>query len=599
MPNFAVHQSVNWRLATLLVLAASVSVSRCHGQETADQRFQKLADETWAFTMQEDPLWATSTGEHKYNDRLPQLTIADEKRRAARKQNFLDRAHAIATDQLSAKARTDLRIYVRLLENELAEFRFHSYLIPISNRDGFHINFPEVHRQMPFDTVEQFEHYIARLGQFSRYASQHIEMMREGIKTGSVLPSIVLERYREPIEVHIVEDATTSLMYAPLREIPDSISPDDQRRLGKAAKKAILESVVPGYRDFLRFMENEYVPVARGSIAASALPEGREFYRHRVRKFTTLEITPEEVHALGHREVQRIRREMQEIIDRIEFAGDFPAFLNYLRTDARFYAKTPDDLLKEVALVLKRIDGQLPKLFGRLPRAPYGIRKIPEYIAPTTTTAYYMPASGDGREAGFYYVNTYNLKSRPLYEVEALSFHEAVPGHHLQISLQQEHEDLPLFRRHNGFTAFVEGWALYAERLGLEAGFYEDPYSDFGRLTYEIWRACRLVVDTGIHYLGWTRRQAIEFMKSHSALAEHNIRSEVDRYIAWPGQALAYKMGELKIRELRTFAEQELGNQFDVRAFHDAVLAGGSVPLDVLEDQIREFISQAKQDSTP
>lgn len=305
-------------------------------------------------------------------------------------------------------------------------------------------------------------------------------------------------------------------------------------------------------------------------------------------------MTPEEVHETGQREVQRIRTEMDEIIKRVGFAGDFAAFVEHLRKEPRFYAETPEQLMKETAFVLKKMDGQLPKLFKTLPRTPYGIREIPAYIAPKTTTAYYQQPTGDGTQAGFYYVNTYNLKSRALYEIEALSLHEAVPGHHLQLALQQELTDIPKFRRFSPITAFIEGWALYAERLGLEVGFYEDPYSDFGRLTYENWRACRLVVDTGIHYFGWTRKQAIDFMANNTGLSIHNIEAEVDRYISWPGQALAYKTGELKIRELRAKAEAELGSAFDIREFHEVVLGSGAIPLDVLSDNVEEYIAKTR-----
>jgi uncharacterized protein (DUF885 family) len=345
-------------------------------------------------------------------------------------------------------------------------------------------------------------------------------------------------------------------------------------------------------------MRDEYVPAARGSIAASALPHGREFYRHRVRQFTTLDLTPEQVHEVGQSEVARIRKEMDEAIRSVKFSGNFAEFVDYLRSDPRFYVDSPEQLLKEVALTLKKMDGQLPKLFKTLPRTPYGIREIPAYIAPSTTTAYYQPPPGDATLGGFYYVNTFNLKSRPLYEIEALSLHEAVPGHHLQIARQQELEDLPNFQRFAGFTAFVEGWGLYAERLGLETGFYRDPYSNFGRLSYEMWRACRLVVDTGMHYLGWTREQAIEFMAANTALTKLNIVNEVDRYIAWPGQALAYKTGELKFRELRRKAEERLGDRFDIREFHDVVLGSGAVPLTVLERIVDEYLDRADKEKT-
>jgi uncharacterized protein (DUF885 family) len=418
--------------------------------------------------------------------------------------------------------------------------------------------------------------------------------MREGIWRERTLPSIVLEGYRPVIESHIVSDPAQSLLFKPLRDFPPTVPAADRPRLVESARQAITESVVPGYRKFLKFMKDDYVPAGRTSIGASALPDGRDFYRHRVHRFTTLDVTPDEVHQIGLSEVQRIRDEMLQIIRRVKFDGDFAEFIEFLRTDSQFYATSPEALMKEVSVVLKKMDGRLPSLFKTLPRMPYGIRPVPDYIAPRTTTAYYQRPAGDGTRAGFYYVNTFDLKSRPLYEVEALSLHEAVPGHHLQIALQQELTDLPAFRRYTGFTAFIEGWGLYAERLGLEAGFYEDPYSDFGRLTYEMWRACRLVVDTGVHYFGWTREQAIDFMAQNTALSMHNIRSEVDRYIAWPGQALAYKMGELKIRELRDRAEERLGDRFDVREFHEVVLGSGGVPLDVLEANVDAYIERER-----
>jgi uncharacterized protein (DUF885 family) len=343
-------------------------------------------------------------------------------------------------------------------------------------------------------------------------------------------------------------------------------------------------------------MADEYLPAAREMIGASALPDGRAYYEHRVRRFTTLDITPEEVHKVGLAEVARIRAEMKTVIEDTGFNGSFGDFVTFLRTDPQFYVDDPDALMKEVALVLKKMDGQLPTLFKTLPRMPYGIKPVPDFIAPKTTTAYYNRPAGDGTRAGFYYVNCYDLASRPLYEIEALSLHEAVPGHHLQTAIQMELEDMPMFRRFNWVTAFGEGWALYSERLGLETGFYQDPYSDFGRLTYEMWRACRLVVDTGIHYLGWSRQRAIDFMAKNSALTLHNITTEVDRYIAWPGQAIGYKIGELKIRELRTRAESELGNSFDLREFHDVVLGSGSVPLDVLEANVAAWIEQRKRE---
>jgi uncharacterized protein (DUF885 family) len=532
-------------------------------------------------------------GDHRNNDSLGSVTVADEVRRAEFKQDLLERLEAIDRSELSASEQLNRDILARDLRDTLSEFEFKSYLLPISNRSGFHIEFPDLPTSMPLKTTSDYENYIARLGDFLRYAREHIVVMRTGIREGYTLPAVILEGFEDTPQAQLVDDPTKSLLYAPLIEFPATVPADQHERLRKAAAEAIATSVVPAYREFLKFMQNEYVPACRASVGASALPQGRDFYRYRVRKFTTLDdATPEAIHQRGLAEVKRIRAEMDEIIERVGFEGDFAAFVKHLRTDSRYYPQTKEELLEKTALILKRADGELPKLFGRLPRMPYGIREIPAYIAPKTTSAYYMPPSGDRTRAGFYYVNTYNLPSRGLYDLEALSLHEAVPGHHLQIALQQELEDLPEFRKFGGSTAFIEGWALYSERLGFEMGFYEDPYSDFGRLSMEIWRACRLVVDTGMHYFDWSRDDAIKFMLENSAMSEHNIRAEVDRYIGWPGQALAYKTGELKIRELRAKAEKELGTKFDVRGFHDVVLGSGAVPLGVLEQNVNHWIAE-------
>lgn len=577
----------------LLVLLTIAAQSRASGAEpAASKQLNDLFAESWEFALREDPLFATQTGDARYNDRLPRETLADAQRRLATDREFLKRLEAIPRDQLSPVEQVHYDIYRRLRRDAIAEYEFQSHLMPLTNRSGFHVEFPELPREVPLLTVRDYENYIARLAAFSTLVDDNIELLREGLKQRVTQPAIAFVDLDKALAPHLVDNPTQSLLYQPLRAFPDGISEADRRRLSTSAQKAIAESVVPGYRKLLEFMTREYVPGCRQQVGASSLPRGRDFYRHRIRRFTTLDIEPEQVHQTGLDEVRRIRSEMDTVIKRLEFQGDFAAFVEHLRTDPKFYATTPEQLLKEVSLVLKRIDGELPKLFGTLPRTPYGVREIPAFIAPRTTTAYYMPPAGDGSRAGFYYVNTYNLKSRPLYEVEALSLHEAVPGHHIQIALQQELADMPPFRRFSHATAFVEGWGLYAERLGLEVGFYRDPYSDFGRLSYEMWRACRLVVDTGMHYLGWTREQAIKFMADNTALTLHNITAEVDRYISWPGQATAYKMGELKIRALRKETEDRLGDRFDVRKFHDVVLGSGAVPLDVLEQNVRAYIER-------
>ncbi|MBL9122082.1 MAG: DUF885 domain-containing protein [Planctomycetaceae bacterium] len=576
-------------VAWMLLLFAA----RAAAAEPAEQ-LQQLFDDAWQFQLREDPLFATFAGDHRYNDRLPDVSLAAQSRQHEGDRAFLARLLEIPRDQLAPAEQVNYDIFARLKRDQIAEYEFESYLMPITGRTGFHISFPELAREVPLVTVRDYENYIARLNAFGKYADQHIDLMRRGLDRGFVLPADVLRGYADPLLGNIVEDPHQSLLYEPLVDFPPHVGAADQERLRKAGAEAIAGVVVPAYKRFYQFMTDEYVPQARTQVGASALPNGRAFYRHRVKHYTTLPLEPQEVHDIGQAEVKRIRAEMDAIIKRVGFEGDFAKFVEHLRTDPKFYAATPEQLLKETSLVLKRMDGELPKLFKTLPRTPYGIREVPAYIASQTTTAYYQPPAGDGTRAGYYYVNTSNLKSRPLYEIEALSLHEAVPGHHLQIALQQELTGMPQFRRFAGFTAFVEGWGLYAERLGLESGFYEDPYRDFGRLSYEMWRACRLVVDTGMHYLGWTRQQAIDFMAENSALTLHNITTEVDRYIGWPGQALAYKIGELTIRQQRELAEKELGDKFDVREFHDVVLGSGGVPLDVLGANVKAWMDREK-----
>jgi uncharacterized protein (DUF885 family) len=381
--------------------------------------------------------------------------------------------------------------------------------------------------------------------------------------------------------------------------MPDTIPPAEQERLRAEAVRIIDEKIVPAYRKFRRYFADTYLPASRDSIGVSELPDGKEYYEYCTRVYTTTSMTPDEIHELGLSEVQRIRAEMQTIIDGLvddrQFEGDFAEFLQFLRSDPRFYYDTSEELFEAYLATAKRIDPELVRLFGKLPRMPYGLRPIPENTAPDTTTAYYSRPAGDGSRAGYYYVNLYRPEVRPKYEIEVLTVHEAVPGHHLQIALAQELENVPEFRRYSGFTAFIEGWGLYSESLGEELGLYKDPYSKFGALTYEMWRAVRLVVDTGIHYKGWTRQQAIDFFKDNAAKTELDIVNEIDRYIGNPGQALAYKIGQLKILELKQEAQQALGDDFDIRKFHDQILGGGALPLEVLDVRMKTWLAEEMQ----
>ncbi len=405
-------------------------------------------------------------------------------------------------------------------------------------------------------------------------------------------PKILMERIPDQVSSQLVEDPELSPFYIAFDQMPEAIAEADQERLRQTAKETIDESIVPAYRRFSRYFNDSYLPASRDSIGASALPNGEAFYEYRTRLYTTTRMTPDEIHRIGLNEVKRIRDEMQLIIDELEFEGSFADFLQFLRTDPQFYYETPEELFEGYLAVSKRIDPELVKLFGKLPRMPYGLRPIPDNIAPDTTTAYYYGPAADGSRPGYYYVNLFRPEVRPKYEMEVLSVHEAVPGHHLQIALQMELEEMPDFRKYSGFTAFTEGWGLYSESLGYELGLYKDPYSNFGALTYDMWRAVRLVVDTGMHYKGWTRQQAIDFFMDNAAKTEQDIVNEIDRYISWPGQALAYKIGQLKMLELRRKSEQALGDDFDIRAFHDEMLGGGALPLEVLETRMNRWLAE-------
>jgi len=578
--------------AALLAAAVAAGAAQTAVQTAATfASFHALLDEDWEARLREDPLLATATGDHRYDDRLPSVAPADLEQAAQRQRATLARLRDIARASLDTQDRISYDMLAAELRDDVAAHELGQWRLPINADSGFHTAFAELPRHTTLATTRDYENYIARLRAFPAYVAQQVANMREGLRTGFTLPRVVLDGYDVTIRTHVVEDPEQSVFYAPFRAFPPGVPERERARLVAAGRSAVLEGAVAGYRTFLDFMTGEYLPKTRTTIAAADLPRGREYYAQRVRHFTTLDVTPEEVHKIGLAEVARIHAEMVDVIKQAGFQGDFAAFLQFLRTDPRFYARTPEELLKEASFIAKRMDGKLPSLFGKLPRLPYGVEPVPAHLAPKYTGGRYVEAPVGGTRAGTYWVNTYALESRPLYVLEALTLHEAVPGHHLQIALQQELQGVPPFRRAAGVGAFVEGWGLYSERLGLEAGFYQDPYRNFGRLTYEMWRACRLVVDTGLHALGWSRAQAMDFLASNTALSLHEVRTETDRYISWPGQALAYKMGELKIRELRRQAETELGPRFDIRAFHDAVLANGPVPLPVLEEQIRDFIA--------
>jgi uncharacterized protein (DUF885 family) len=516
--------------------------------------------------------------------------MSDLTRRNDARRKFLDRLKAIAPSALDETDRDSQALQRVRLEDSIREFELHHYRFPINADSGFHMELAQLTSQMLFDTPRDYENFLARLHALPKYMAQNTELLRDGLKAGWTLPKQALAGYEKTIEAHVVSDPAKSRFFAPFASFPVGVPEADRTRLSSAAEKSIRDEVVPAYRTFLEFMTRDYMPGARATVGAGDLSGGKEYYAYLVRHFTTVDRTPDQVHALGLEEVRRIRAEMEEVIKKTGFTGSFADFLKFLRTDPRFYAKTPEELLKQASFIAKKVDGKLPSLFGRLPRQPYGVEPVPAEIAPKYTGGRYVGAPPGGKKAGTYWVNTYALESRPLYVLTSLTLHEAVPGHHLQGALSAELTDLPAFRRFLYVDAFGEGWGLYSEHLGVEMGLYADPYSNFGRLTYEMWRACRLVVDTGLHAKGWTRQQAIDFLASNTALSLHECTTETDRYISWPGQALAYKTGELKLRELRKRAEAALGPRFDVREFHDRVLSGGTLTLPILEARIDAWI---------
>ena len=580
------------RLPASRAVAALALTVACASSAVAGpvEDLHQLYDQAWERTLREDPTFASSLGDRRYNTLWPDSSLAAIERSHADDVALLKQIDAFDASALPPGERINYEIFKRQYTQRVEGDRFRGFLMPIDQRGGIQ-TLDELTESLRFATVQDYEDWIARLDSIGPLVDQTIQLMRTGMKEHRVQPHIVMERVPGQIAAQVVSSPADSPFYAPFRSFPDDISAADRERLSQAAQTAISRSVIPAYKRFGDFFNREYLPACRESIGAWDMPDGDDWYRFLVRRYTTLDLTPDQVHEIGLKEVERIRGEMQKIIEQVGFQGSFQDFLQFLRTDPQFYYGDPKALLEGYMATAKRIDPELVKLFGRLPRTPYGVRPIPDKIAPDTTTAYYSQPAADGSRAGYYYVNLYKPETRPKYEMEVLTVHESVPGHHLQIALAQELGELPEFRRYDGFTAFVEGWGLYSESLGDELGLYKDPYSKFGQLTYEMWRAVRLVVDTGMHAKHWTRQQAIDFFKSNAAKTELDIVNEIDRYIAWPGQALAYKIGELKIKELRARAQERLGNRFDIRAFHDTVLGSGAVPLGVLESNVDAWIA--------
>jgi len=562
------------------------------GQSPGKALSKIFADER-AFAWRAEPLAASAEGVRTYDDRLASVTPAAQERRVRADRRLLERLRAIPRSKLGVRQQVSYDLFEFMLSTRVTFARYREWRIPLNSDSGFHSEILFMHELANPRTVADYENFIARLRDVPRYFDENIANMREGMRDGFTLPAAVLDGVVQSIAGEQYDDPEKMPLWQPFAQFPLAVPESGRARLAAAGRKALAEAVIPAYANFQRFFEDEYRPAARETIGAAAFADGRDYYADLVRYFTTLpDATPEGVHETGLREVARIRAEMEAILVELDYSQGLAGFFEFLRTDPQFRPRSGDELLREAAWIAKEIDGKLPPLFGNLPRMPYSVKPVPAALAPNYTTGRYNP--GPLGAAGEYWVNTYAPETRLTYTLPALTLHEAVPGHHLQIALARELTDLPVFRLNFFPHAFGEGWALYSEKLGEEMGVYHTPYQRFGRLTYEIWRACRLVVDTGMHALDWTRAQAQEYLAANTALSMHEVRTEVDRYIAWPGQALAYKIGELKIVELRRRAEAALGKRFDVRAFHDAVLEEGGVTLAVLERRIDAHIKDRR-----
>lgn len=572
---------------TLPALAADATTPTTAATPAADAAFRAIYEAEWAWREREFGIPADEDDEGGVDlPHLPDIGAAAQQRRLAMWDGVLGQLDGIDPATLSPAEQVNYAVYRPQVENLAASIRFRDYEMPFNADSSFWSNLAFMARR-PMRDAQAYRNYIGRLNDVPRYFDQQVDNMRAGLARGFSVPKAVLAgRDTSIANVADLTDPEQSAFWKPFERMPATIPAAEQEQLRAAARDAIQGRLVPAYGKLLAFFRNEYMPGARETLAAEAMPDGEAWYRQQIREYTTLDMNPEEIHEIGLREVARIRAEMDAVIRELDFKGDFVDFLHFLRTDPQFYAKTPEELLRRAAWISKRVDGEVGKVIGTLPRGRFTIVPVPDNIAPFWT-------AGRGG-ADTYWVNTYDLPSRPLYNLPALTLHESVPGHALQGSLAREQDALPAFRRKNYISAYGEGWGLYSEDLGVEMGIYQTPYEEFGRLTYAMWRACRLVIDTGVHHKGWTRDQALAYLRDRTALSEHEVTTEVDRYISWPAQALSYKLGELTILQLRKEAEQALRQRFDVKKFHDVVLAQGSVPLPVLEKQVRSYIAETR-----
>ncbi len=581
---------MHMRLTLFLLLATLIPAMAQSADDS--ETLRALFDKEWNFRIREYPSLASDNGLEGYGGKLSHVSEQDQRRRYLFWKQIQAEHEEISCQNLEREECINYRMFGRQIHQFLADYETRAYLITFNSDWGFYLSWGRWGDSTDINTLEDYRDYLSRLNALPQVMDEYIELMREGLRIGMTQPFVILAGRDVPIRKQLVDSPERSPFFKPFLNFNKSISDRDQQQLTEQARTAVINGVVPAYQRLLNFFLDEYFPGARKELAASALPDGQRFYQEQIYRYATVDMTADEIHKLGLSEVARIRTEMEAIIKSVNFEGSLADFIHFLRTDPQFYATTPHQLLAEASWIAKKVDGRLPKMFKKLPRQPYGVAPVPEAIAPFYTAGRYVGAPNSAHRGGYYWVNTYALDSRPLYTLPALTLHEAVPGHHLQNALASEQSDQPPFRRNNYISAYGEGWALYAEKLGIEMDIYETPYQNFGRLTYEMWRACRLVIDTGVHSKGWGREKAQEYLASNTALSIHEITTEVDRYISWPAQALSYKLGEYTIWQLRREAETSLAADFDLRDFHDFILSLGSVPLDILNDEVHRWITE-------
>ena len=575
------------KISTLLITLLFLCNLPALANSTSEQ-FAQLLDQHWQMANQEQIFFRKDPDGFRMDGKLPDVSKAGRERRKQYNQKLLQQLSTINIKQLSPAEQVSYRLFKYERETELKSYQFQDHYYPLNFYSGFHSYFASAPDNMSFLTEQDYKKYLISLADYPRYNQQHITNLTEAIANKHTHYCQSFEGYEKSISKHLVDDIETSVFYAPMKNMPANISKKRQSYYQKQVKSLIKNKVLPQYRAFYQFFTQQYMPKCRKIAGISSVKGGDKYYQYLIEFYTTTNLSADEIHQLGLTEIKRIRQEMQQIIKQVGFKGTFKEFIHFLRTDARFYTDTPRDMLEKASYITRKMAGQLPKWFSVLPSTTFDIKSSPN------GGAFYVASDGSGTTSGTYFVNTTNLASEPLYTLEALSYHEAEPGHHFQTSIAQE-LDMPEFRKSLYHAAFGEGWGLYSERLAKEMGFYQDPYSDFGRLTYEAWRACRLVVDTGIHAKGWTRQQAIDYLAENTALSIADVIGQIDRYISWPAQALSYKIGEIKIRQLRAKAETALGEKFDIRAFHDQILTNGSLPMALLEELTMVWIEEQKK----